>query len=132
MLIESFNRLAVGVRDDYLAEVFPQRLENGTRLRIGPLIQNLTQVSQTIYTGHEHPQPRVFLDLILDPGGPVYQHVLGPGTDERRSDLRFLIAGYTGIRHQDIDIAKPVSHKLAHLGHFIGYVGLREATTDLA
>ena len=47
MLIESFNRLAVRIRDDNLAQVFPQRLKNGTRLRVGPLIQNLTQVSQT-------------------------------------------------------------------------------------
>jgi hypothetical protein len=54
------------------------------------------------------------------------------GIDQLRSDVRFLLAGYTGIRHQDIHIAKPVSHKLVHLGYFIRYVGLREEITGLA
>ncbi len=49
MFIEGTDRFPIGIRDDNLGQVFPQRFKNGTRLRVGPFIQDLELTSRVVY-----------------------------------------------------------------------------------
>ena len=67
VLIQGPCGSAICARKNNFGQVLSQRSKKSLCLCVGPVIQNLTEIAQTIYSRHKHPKAPALPDLLANP-----------------------------------------------------------------